>query len=95
MSYFLNTDDVLEALLLSGHPRYARHKAAAEALLASMASDLAAHLEVSSGEADFQGKDFGGLCVPMQPRYAGQAIPEALQGLDDETEWGDPCPAAA
>lgn len=84
MSMQLKLDEMLDAMKWMNHPQFADFEAKAVDLANEIAKALADELPVEAGEASFQGMDFAGLCVPFQPLWKGQPIPEPLIGYDDE-----------
>lgn len=87
MSYQVKADEIMEALQLAQHPRAAQLIKAVEAVVDAAAQDLADHLGVKCGVGTFEGIAFAGLCVPFYQAHEGQALPDALEGFDDEDEW--------
>lgn len=89
MSYQLRTDEILEALSLSGNPAAAEYVRKVEAAANEAAQFLAQITGTAAGIGDFQGLGFAGLCVPFRPAFQGQPLPELLAGFDNPNEWGE------
>lgn len=89
MSVQLTADEIIEAMQQSDHPRMKVHKAALEALVTAMAHDLADHIDIDAGKAEYMGRDLAGLCVPFQPRHRNQKMPDCLIGFDPEAGWDE------
>ena len=54
-----------------------------EELTEAMGVYIATKTDTDYGTCTFEGLAFDGCCVPISPKHEGQAIPEALQGIDD------------
>lgn len=95
MSIQLRPDEALEVIMrLTGgeNPRpdqthnlaYLQFKEDLERITERMGEFIASETRTCFGDANFQGMEFAGLCVPISPRHEGQQIPDALKGIDDE-----------
>lgn len=89
MSYQMKLDEILESLIESNHPAASAFQTMAESLANQMGQALADHLDIEAGEGSFEGMAFAGLCVPFNPKYADQPLPECMEGHDDSGAWGE------
>jgi hypothetical protein len=87
MAYQLRIDEIQEALNAAGHPAAHAFEQALCGIADAMAEALSLALDVDCGTSSQEGKAFGGICVPFHPRYKGQPLPDALDGMDSEEEW--------
>lgn len=87
MSYQIKLDEALEALQ-AVNPDLARPL---ENILCAAGDAigvlLAEALDIEAGECTMQGMAFAGICLPLNPRYQDQPLPDALEGLDDDEAW--------
>jgi hypothetical protein len=85
MSYQLKIDEMLDALVLAGHPQAHELTKQTEALADTLAAAVCKHFDVWADAASFEGVAFAGTCVPF---YSDGPLPDGLRGYDDENEWG-------
>lgn len=88
MSYLLYTGQTIEALIRAKHPRAAEFERRLFDLNNEAATELAGHLGVnvklpvpSIFDANFD--------AAFSPAFEDQPMPEALEGFDTDSEWGE------
>ena len=87
MAYTLYTGQIIEALRFAGHPAAEWYVARLHALTADAGDALASHLGVGHGAlSELWG---GHAAMSFGPAHEGQELPDALVGMDAESEWGE------
>lgn len=90
MSFLVSPAAVWDAMTHCGMKEEAAEFARAmESALQEGANKLAAKLGVVAGVATMDHDAFAGLLVAMSPAHDGQALPDALEGADEDSEWGE------
>lgn len=90
MSKILTIDNMLDAAREDKVPGYESFKQQFEALAQELGEALAKHYGIRvTSDAEFQGTEFGGLCVHFGPAFDGQPCPDMIDFGDEGGDWGE------
>ena len=88
MSKILSIDDLLEAACESHMPDLPSYVAEMEDTATKLAQALAAHLGIRLAyPANWEGKEYGGVCASFGPAFAGQPCPKVIDNGDPGGDW--------
>ena len=87
MAKLLTIDEMLEALIVLGHPQAGVLQHMIETLADHTAALLAERIGAAPGHATFEGSAFHGTCVAFYPTEACKEWPDEIGWLDESGDF--------